>query len=322
VENAGGALAVGFERLAPERAARALTATFVLPEAIELVDDGLLAAPGLHPGRYALPASPTLYPGQTVSARVEADADNDGAVTCSLAARVYDGRDALSITRGSDVELLPGQDRTLEWRVGDTGGQPIAQIGVEVGSRKPVSGRVYVDRLTWDEVPEATFTRPASGGTMWRKAWVQHVDRFEPYWPEPYRLIQNRGRGLLIQGTREWDDYEVIAPLRPEAVGAAGIAARVQGLRRYYAVLLCDDHTVRLVKALDGEAVLAEAPLRREYGIAHDVGLRVQGTAIQARVDGNLVLAHDDEHRPLTGGAVALVCERGTMTCERVTVRR
>jgi len=98
------------------------------------------------------------------------------------------------------------------------------------------------------------------------------VDRFDPDWPEPFRLIQNRGRGLLIQGTREWTDYEVRAAVVPETVAGAGVAARVQGMRRYYALLLCDDDTIRLVRELDGATTLAEAPFRRrQYAEPHEL---------------------------------------------------
>jgi len=154
---------------------------------------------------------------------------------------------------------------------------------------------------------------------MWRRAWVMGVDRFDPDWPEPFRLIQNRGRGLLIQGTREWTDYEVRAAVVPETVAGAGVAARVQGMRRYYALLVCDDDTIRLVRELDGATTLAEAPFRRrQYAEPHELVLRVAGPLVRATVDGGLVLeARDGE---LTGGAVALVCEEGCLTCDAVRV--
>jgi len=68
---------------------------------------------------------------------------------------------------------------------------------------------------------------------------VNGVSRFDAWWPEPYRLIQNEGMGLLIQGTREWRDYQVRAAVTPHMATSAGIGARVQGLQRYYALLLC-----------------------------------------------------------------------------------
>jgi ADP-ribosylglycohydrolase len=282
VEHADGALAVRGPGIA-------VTPTFIPPEAITMTG-------------YELQATPTLYPGQTVRARV------DGAA-CRLLVRAYNAADELVTLRGP--EATAGE---LAWRVPDTGGQPVAQVGIEA------SGPARLHWLTWDGPPDVTLTRPAAGGHMWRRAWVHGVDRFDPHWPEPFRLIQNRGRGLLIHGTREWTDYEVRAAVVPETVAAAGIAARVQGMRRYYALLLCDDHTVRLVREFDGTTTLAEAPLtRRDYAEPHQLGLRVTGSRLQASVDGEVVLEASDSE--LDGGGVALVCDEGCLTCDAVTVR-
>jgi hypothetical protein len=149
---------------------------------------------------------------------------------------------------------------------------------------------------------------------------VKGVDRWDAHWPETYRLIQNRGRGLLIQGTREWTDYRVHAAVVPETVATAGIAARVQGMRRYYALLLDDDDTARLVRELDGTTVLAEAALpRREYAAPHALTLEVDGPDIRATVDDRVVLQAQDG--ALASGAVALVCDEGCLTCDAVQVR-
>ena len=109
---------------------------------------------------YELQASPTLYPGQTVRAEVEG-------APARLLIRVYDERDELVTVRG------PG----LEWRVPDTGGQPIAEVGIET------DGPARLRSLTWDGAPEVTLGRPA-GGTLWRRAWVHGVDRWGDWWPE------------------------------------------------------------------------------------------------------------------------------------------
>ena len=217
--------------------------------------------------------------------------------------RVYDERD--------ELVTLRGPEGALEWRVPDTGGQPIAEVGVET------DGPGRLRWLTWDGAPDVTLGRP-SGGTLWRRAWVQGVDRWGAGWPEPYRLIQDRGTGLLIQGTREWTDYEVRAAIVPETIAAAGLAARVQGLRRYYALLLRDDRA-QLVRELDGTTVLAETPFaRRDYGEPHELALRVAGPDLRATIDGDVVL--DARDGALGGGAVALVCEVGCLTCDAVRV--
>src|SRR5215212_5967054 len=196
--------------IAPGRVARITTPTFIPPEAIDMSD-------------YALLASPTFYPGQEVQARVVADGDNDRAVACQLFVRTYDGNDELATNRGPETVLKPGSDYEFQWRVEDTGAQPIAQVGVEISSDEATGGTVYLDYLTWEGAPDVQLGRPAEGGTMWRRAWVNGVDQFEPHWPEPYRLVQNHGRGLLIQGTREWIDYEVRATITPYMIAQAGL---------------------------------------------------------------------------------------------------
>jgi hypothetical protein len=147
------------------------------------------------------------------------------------------------------------------------------------------------------------------------------VDRFDHFWPEPYRIIQNEGTGLLIQGTRDWTDYRASATITPHMAAAAGIAVRVQGLRRYYALLLCDDGTARLVKALDGETTLAQQPFAWELGRPYALGIQVEGNRIQASIDGRLVFDAVDDQRPLGGGGVALVCAEGRLATDAVEVR-
>lgn len=101
----------------------------------------------------------------------------------------------------------------------------------------------------------------------------------------------------------------------------AGIAARVQGMRRFYALLLCDDQKVRLVKAVDGDSVLAEQVFPWQFGETHKLTLQVVGQRLRAFVNDILVFAVDDNERPLTGGGIALVIEDGRLATEAVSVR-
>ena len=103
------------------------------------------------------------------------------------------------------------------------------------------------------------------------------MDLWETRWTEPYRLIQNEGRGLIMQGTREWSDYEVEADITPWLMDAGGIAARVQGVKRFYTLQMVKGKKVRLVKALDGDTVLGEKDFEWEITKAlylEDAGIR------------------------------------------------
>jgi ADP-ribosylglycohydrolase len=301
-------LAIRYKHLAPGRIARVSTPAFVPPEAIDMPD-------------YRLLASPTLYPGQDVRARVVADDSNSGEVTCKLYVRAYGVGDALRVHYGPKAILKPGSANAFEWRVCDMGSQPIARVGVEVTAESAASGSVYLDYVAWDGTPDVTLTRPAEGGSMWRRAWVNGVDRFDEHSREPYRLVQNSGRGLLIHGTREWTDYEMSARVRPHMVTSAGIGARVQGMRRYYALLLVKGGKARLVKALDGDLVLAEKSFSWDFDVTYELSLKVLGNRLRASIDGEEIFDVEEDDLPLTDGAVALVCEEGRTEGEVVRVR-
>jgi hypothetical protein len=304
-------LALRYRHLAPGRVARASTPTFVPPEAINMAG-------------YTLLASPTLYPGQIVRARLSADGADTAPVVARLFIRTYGTADALEIVEGPEALLRPGGGYTFEWRVPDTGGAPVAEIGVELSPEGdgalPGPGTVYLDYLSWDGTPETVFHRPANGGKLWQRAWVSGVDQLTFSHESTYRVVQNEGTGLVIQGTREWTDYTVSAPVRPHMAARGGIAARVQGMRRWYGLLLCADNRVRLVKALDGEQILAEAACPWELDRTYQIALTVRGNQISASVDGKQVFQIEDADQPLEGGAVALVADEGRVDIEDVAI--
>lgn len=154
---------------------------------------------------------------------------------------------------------------------------------------------------------------------MWRRAWVNTLDQYEPRWPEPYRLIQNRGTGFLIQGCRDWMDYRVTASFIPHLVRRTGLAARVQGVRRYYAFLLAEGGKVQLVKVIDGESMLAEREFPWELDHPYTLTLEVAGASLRGRINDVLLVDVFDD-TPFHGGAVALVCQEGCASVDAVTV--
>jgi hypothetical protein len=267
---------------------------------------------------YALLASPTLYPGQMIEARVEADAGNLAPITCALYLRRYGQADELVRVPGPGVSLAPGATQVFTWRVPDLGGQPVAEVGLELGSAHRAGGTVYLDYVTWAGTPVVTFQRPAEKSDLWRRVWVDGTDHYDRWWPEAFRVVVNGGTGALITGTREWTDYTVSSVLTPHLCQRFGIAARVQGMRRYYALLLCRDGRARLIRALDGETVLAVVDLAWEFGRPYPVAVRVDGPRIQGWIDGTLVA--DVQDAALQGGGVAIVCTEGRVGTDAVAV--
>ena len=285
------------------------TYTFIPPEAIQM------------PG-YSLLACPTLYPGQKLRARLSCDSESSQSVAVRLYAKYYGEDDTPIISRGPDVILEPAQNKDLEWVVPDLGGQPIFEVGVEIRTENPATAKIYLDFLTWEGSPSLDLKKPVRGGSMWRRAWVNAVDIWDSHWPEAYRLVQNDGIGLIIQGTRDWQDYRAEATITPHLVLGTGVAVRVQGLRRYYAFLLRRSGSLQLIKELDGQKVLAECDIHFEEEKGYSFRLQISGVHLQAWLDGRLRFDVRDEENWLVGGGVALVCEEGCMSCERVLVSR
>jgi ADP-ribosylglycohydrolase len=323
VENVAGhsklgqrSLAIHFHNVATGRAARVATPTFIPSEDISTY---------FEKRGYRLISSPSLYSGQVIEAGVQSDEHNDSVIHCNLYIRVFGAENRLTILRGPQTDLAPGSDFILRWQTPDTGGEPIAEIGIEITSEQRANGLVYLDYLGWHGAPDVTFSRPDHTGKMWRYAWVNgldHEDRREltNYWPDAYRVIQDEGRGLLIQGTREWTDYQVSAAIKPHQFKAGGIGVRVQGMKRYYGLLMKDESCVQLVKVLDGEQVLAEIPFEWQFGHAYTLGLKVHGNQLTATINGQMVLEYRDEKNPLIVGAFALICEEGRYGCDSVRV--
>jgi ADP-ribosylglycohydrolase len=286
-----------------DQPSRAMTPTFIPDEAVNL--EG-----------YQLLACPTLYPGQTVTADLAALAENGAPVEARLVLRHYTGQDELVTVAGPSETLAPGQRATLTWQVPDLGGLPVQAIGIDLLG----PGAVALDRLTWNGAPTVTLERPQGAtGELWRRAWIDGVDHFEGRYFEAYRIAQNIGRGLISQGTRDWVDYRVEATITPYLARNIGVAARVQGLRRYYALLLGNDGTARIVKMDDTETVLAEAPMQLTVFTPYTFSLTVNGDTLTGAIGDTTFTATDPGSR-LTAGGVGLVIEEGTLGCDAVTV--
>jgi len=153
---------------------------------------------------------------------------------------------------------------------------------------------------------------------MWRRAWVDGVDIWNTYWNEPFRLSHNAGIGLISQGSLDWVDHRVHARITPHQAQGVGIAARVAGRRRWYALSLVEG-AARLVRCKDTEQILAEQALSWAAYEPHDLTLEVHGDRIRGWVDDALVCDVTDDL--LRGGAVGLILDEGTMLCHDIEVR-
>ncbi len=315
VENTAGhsrtgsrSLAIRYKGVALGRSARVATATFMPKDALTM-------------GGYSLYSSPTLYSGQVVSAALETDAANTVPVSVRPYVRFYGQDDNLEIARGPESKLAGGGARVLDWKIPEVDG-PIAEVGIEISSDVAAEGSVYVDYLTWKGAPSVTLGKPKQAGSAWTRAWVNAADQlWFPNAEHPYRLMSDSGHKLISTGTAEWSDYTVSANVRPHLASAAGVAACVQGLQRYYALVLCPGNKVRLVKQQYGLSVLAEADFNWKFGETVSLSLTTKGTKLSATANGKTLFKVDDAGSPLTSGGVALIIDEGRLDAGPVSVQ-
>ena len=140
-------------------------------------------------------ASPTLYPTQEVTIRLESvrlfrDTENqpqppNALPAVALYALYYDADDQVQQLRAAAQPLRPG-DNTLHWRVPANGGMPPFRLGLElaapgtapVGAQEPLSGSLRLLSVDWDGAPQDLRQRGMLMSSIWNlrprwlRAWV------------------------------------------------------------------------------------------------------------------------------------------------------
>ncbi|RYG38155.1 ADP-ribosylglycohydrolase family protein [bacterium] len=306
----------GLEGYAPKNGARF---TFAYPGSVQGFDGGTnvegslrieagtsaLTPTGVVPedrkmGGYGLDASPTLYAGQTVVAVVRAESE----AVINLEAQVNAAEGTLETVLGAKVSLAGGEARKIEWRI-PVGTKSVARIGL-----RAEGGAVRLQSLSWHGAPEGQFGHDAG--------WTDALDNRLQTWGNMIHAFQNEGTGLAILGTREWTDLSVEAELHTNMAARYGLALRVQGLRRYVALVSDDDGYVRLVAHVENqESILAEAPFAQKRGENVPFRLRVQGDRFEGNV-GETALA--GQFADLEGGGVGLLTSEGKLYTSGVTL--
>jgi ADP-ribosylglycohydrolase len=301
------ALAIRYRHLAMGCPVRAGTAAFMSP------------AMAKQSAGYAMFASPTLYAGQKLRASLAADAGNRGAVTVRLFVRTYNAKDGLDILRGEGQRLEASGSAELAFVVPETGGFPVAEVGVELAGEGGAKGTVYLDYLRWDGEADVVLRRPeGESGTMYRRAWVGDVEMLARA-DADFVLMKNEGRGLTAIGTAEWRDYRVETRIVPHLARSFGLAARCRGLRRFYGLVIEASGVARLIRMAGAETVLARTEATFQLGEAYSLWMEARGNRIIAGIGDKLLFDITDNE--LEGGGAGLILEEGRMMVGPVRVR-
>ncbi len=305
----GRMLAISYEALGPGQYAAATTPTFSPREMLKM-------------RTYDLMATPLVYPGLKVRARLVAAQDNAGEVEACIRIRSYNALDELTDHDGPAVSLGAGKDAIIEWILPELDGQPIAEIGLVLkATGKKADGKVLLDYLRWDGAPSLTLHRPAGDGDFWRMAWVNGVSFFSKRFPASFRISQSVGEGIVSHGTREWTDYAVKTDIVVHLGNHGGVAFRVQGLRRYYAVRVTRSNTVEIVRIRDDKTeILVSKAFDFVMEETIPVLLHVSGNWFSARVGDVDIETVDDGPQAIDCGGIGLIVHEGALSADYLTI--
>jgi hypothetical protein len=268
---------------------------------------------------YDLMASPLIYSGQNVSARVIASQKNAGEIMVAFRMRHY-GEDDVLIDCDSAIQTLkPGEDITFDWTLPDTGAQPIAELGLVINGQ--AGSTLMLDRMGWSGTPDLILTKPKKPCDFWHRAWVNGVDVFSKRFPQSFHISHDRGEGLILHGTRDWKDYTVEVDLMVHLGSSAGVVARAQGLRRYYGARVTRDGMFQLVKHYDDiYDIMASEKITFAFDKIINITLTVIGSSLSANIGNTTLMASDNSNFIMSSGAIGLMVTDGAASANTVRV--
>ncbi|MGW0586028.1 hypothetical protein ACWD25_61625, partial [Streptomyces sp. NPDC002920] len=242
-------------------------------------------------GNFSTLASPTLYPGQTLTARLSATHEGTSVRPYVLYA---DAGGAATVL--GEAHLLGPAPRMLRWQVPPLGGPVPFRVGFAFTTDAAVADietGATLHELDWRGAPEHFEQSGVLLSSIWDTRppalapWVSSAKNFEADFAVTYSVSHPDALGVVTTGTREWTDYAVASRLTLSLHETAGLVARSRGHRRFYAGVFTGGDRLRLLHQHDGERhILAETPFPYERDRPYAVELRCRGRDLALSVDG------------------------------------
>lgn len=278
--------------------------------------------------KFSTLASPTLYPGQHLQAKLRLENETSDHVEVRLYV-VVETEGGQRQATSSEPVVLDSSMRDLTWTVPDVGPNPILRVGIRVCSTRRFDGSVILAELDWCGAPEQYHQGGVLMSSIWdlhpeaMRQWVSSAKNHEADFRYTHSISHPDGTGVVTVGTRDWDDYTVSATLAFNPHDRGGVVARARGHRRWYAAVLESWNTLLLVRCdHDEETVLASASFPYAEDVPVNVALTCSGSTLSVAIDGERALFVEDESDDaLRSGGAGFVVTSGTLLGDDFTVR-
>ena len=281
---------------------------------------------------YDYVACPIVYSGQKIKTEIISQSEKD--LRINLFIKYWGEEDKLIKLSSDDFNLRSKENNTIEWVVPDTFANPIGQIGISINSDDNVSGKILINYLNISGTPKMTFRRPDHideykrgifykeevYGQLWKRAWVNDVDKWQYRHNESFKVVRGIGRGHIMTGSETWKDYTISSKISIPLASAAGLIVRSQGLKRYYSLELTSENKLKINKMEYELKTLNEIDFNLEYFKEYDLKFKVDGNKLQGYVDNQLLIEAEDSSNPFEEGMMGFLTENGAIQSNSISI--
>ena len=281
---------------------------------------------------YDYVACPIVYSGQKIKTEIISQSEKD--LRINLFIKYWGEEDKLVKLSSDDFNLRSKENNTIEWVVPDTFAIPFGQIGISINSEDNVSGKVLINYLNISGTPKMTFRRPDHideykrgifykeevYGQLWKRAWVNDVDKWQYRHNESFKVVRGIGRGHIMTGSETWKDYSICSKISIPLASAAGLIVRSQGLKRYYSLELTSENKLKINKMEYELKTLNEIDFNLEYFKDYDLKFKVDGNKLQGYVDNQLLIEAEDSSNPFEEGMMGFLTENGAIQSNSISI--
>ena len=269
--------------------------------------------------------SPSLYEGQTIRARFTCK--EDAALLATPYVCYADAEGDVATAWGEALALKKGETQ-IRWTIPSLGGQPIVRVGFALHPNSVENCRVTLRLLDWSGAPERlsisgahmkNITDPAP---FLARMFVSSAKNFGLSLVHTLSVSHPEENGVVTFGTRDFDDYAILATLTPHLHERCGLVIRVRGHRQYYAALLSGGNTLSLIlRDASGDKVLAQAACSYAQYEPIQMTLLAHGNRLTVKF-GEAVLSAEDAQRRYVSGGAGFRVDCGTMMVDDISIKR
>ena len=171
-----------------------------------------------------------------------------------------------------------------------------------------------------DEFKRGIFYKEEVYGQLWKRAWVNDVDKWQYRHNESFKVVRGIGRGHIMTGSETWKDYSISAKISIPLASAGGLILRSQGLKRYYSLELTKENKLKINKMEYDLKTLKEIDFDLEFFKDYELKFKVDGNKLQGFVDNKLLIEVEDKSNPYEEGMIGFLTENGAIQSDSISI--